>query len=157
MKAPDIVEINNYYSKNPSSGVWLYEFGSNFVGLIAIDTEDSTSHHNDTKVNSNKKSKSSKSSSSSSTSPTAIIRHLYVTEPYRAANAQDDLIDFAIQKIFSQTDKQKIVIKTSPLLEYITSSLKKVGFKVINRGEPVGLIGWPMETYELCRERWVGI
>ena len=178
LSQPDINDVKGYYSRDPSTGLWIYEYGQNFVGLVAIDTTNT-----DAKIeipetplttttptavsgsNGNSKSKRSGESKSkkeqlkpspSSSSPVALIRHLYVSEPYRVAHAQDDLIQFAAKRIFAETDKERIVIRCNSLFDYLTSGLKKAGFELIDKSKTEGWLGlgWPTYTYELTRGKW---
>ena len=178
LSQPDINDIRGYYSRDPSTGLWIYEYGQNFVGLVAIDTTNTdarieipetplttttptavSGNNGNSKSKKSGESKSKKEqpkSSPSSSSPVALIRHLYVSEPYRVAHAQDDLIQFASKRIFAETDKERIVIRCNSLFDYLTSGLKKAGFELIDKNKTEGWLGlgWPTYTYELSREKW---
>ncbi|KAL5535533.1 hypothetical protein ACEPAF_3627 [Sanghuangporus sanghuang] len=152
LKRPDIANITEYYSRSPSSGFWIYDFGNQFVGLIAVDA--STDSLSDDTVSSSQEAARETARSITSgkdkihkpnTSPTAVIRHFYVAELYRTAVAQNDLITFAVKRIFeSSSVVERIRMTPSPLMDYIEHSLKSAGFEVIEQGPKVELkvIDW---------------
>lgn len=155
LKRPDMVEMDQYYSRSPSSGFWLLELGQTFVGMIAIDaSQDALSRKTVEEGNAGNGGRSRKFSKG--TSDTVMIRHFYVVEAYRRAGAQDDLLEFALQHAFK---KSKTVQRTratpSPFMPYLGQALKKAGFTVIEQGPKVGFIASkPTLTYELTRDRW---
>ena len=150
LERPDIVGIQGYYSRSPSSGVWIYEFGNKFVGLVAVDA--STDSLSEETVLSLEKDKVKPTKGSSKT---ATIRHLYTAELYRPALPQDDLITFAVNHAFKKSPSiENIRIEPSPLARYLGQALTRKGFKVVGRGQKVGLFGWTTLTYELTREDW---
>ncbi|OCB91898.1 hypothetical protein A7U60_g833 [Sanghuangporus baumii] len=152
LKRPDIANITEYYSRSPSSGFWIYDFGNQFVGLIAVDA--STDSLSDDTVSSSQEAARETARSITSgkdkihkpnTPPTAVIRHFYVAELYRTAVAQNDLITFAVKRIFeSSSVVERIRMTPSPLMDYIEHSLKSAGFEVIEQGPKVELkvIDW---------------
>ncbi|KAJ7706122.1 hypothetical protein B0H17DRAFT_1035808 [Mycena rosella] len=102
LRAPDMRDIQEYYSRSPASGFWIIDYDNRFVGLIAIDASIEDTSSNNRKA---------------TTSETATIRHFYVQEPYPAAGIQDDLLSHAIIKA-----------PDSPLVPYARKSLKEAGF-----------------------------
>lgn len=167
LKRPDITNVREYYTRSPGSGLWIYDFGSQFVGLIAVDasvdalsdkTASSSSPAPQGEVRDTARSLTRGGKDKShipSTSSIAVIRHFYVAEIYRTAVAQNDLITFAVRRVFeSSSVVERIRMTPSPLMDYIGSSLKDAGFEVVERGPKVGLLGWATLTYELTREKW---
>ncbi|KAL5495254.1 hypothetical protein ACEPAI_717 [Sanghuangporus weigelae] len=162
LKRTDIANIREYYSRSPSSGFWIYDFGNQFVGLIAVDA--STDSLSDDTVSSSQEEARETARSITrgkdktrrlDTSPIAVIRHFYVAELYRTAIAQNDLITFAVKRVFeSSSVVERIKMTPSPLMDYIGHSLKSAGFEVVEQGPKVGLLGWMTVTYELTREKW---
>ncbi|KAI5124686.1 hypothetical protein M0805_004294 [Coniferiporia weirii] len=160
LKRPDIVNIKTYYARSPSSGLWLLEFGSKFVGLIAADA--SIDSQSDQTLpaqagESPRKPKGKERKYSKDTASVATIRHFYVAETYRLASAQDDLLAFAIKHVFEESETvERIKATPSPYSTYLGRSLRDAGFSVTERGPKVGLIASRTTlTYELTREKWV--
>lgn len=154
MKRPDIVDRQTYYSRSPASGIWIFEYGKKFVGIVAVDaSNDSLSLKTvdqGTETPSNRAAKYSKGTAS-----VASIRHLYIDEQYRPASAENDLIKFAVKHTFEASPTvESIRITPSPLYKYLSPALKAEGFVVIERGAKVGVFRWTTLTYELTRERW---
>ncbi|KAF5390222.1 hypothetical protein D9757_002880 [Collybiopsis confluens] len=140
LREPDMLEFGNYYSKSPASGLWILEFDNRIVGLIAVDAS----------VNSAAKNKKRK------TSDTAVIRHVYVDEPYRAIGIQKDLIDFALQKVFTaDTVVQSIKTTSSPLRAYVEKALTEAGFRFEGVAEKAGLLKWKVSKRVLTRDGWM--
>ena len=168
--------MEEYYSQSPVSGLWIYDFGKEFVGLIAVDastgalsdrfissspspssqtTQDSDEFKSKLRSRSKGEEEGKSREEEVKTGRTAVIRHLYVSDPYRAANAQDDLIVFATNRVFETPNSVEYIIVTpSPLFDHLDNSLKKAGFEVVGLGEKVGIFGWTTLTYELTRQRW---
>jgi len=156
LERPDVVNVQTYYQRSPSSGVWLFEIGQKFVGLVAVDASvDSLSEKTILEAQT-QKTKSGKDITG--TSSTAVIRHLYVVDTYRKAGAEKDLIDYAVDKTFTATNNvEKIRFSPSPLMKYMNKSLKEAGFDLVDKNGPkVGIFiwKWPTKTYELTREQW---
>lgn len=145
-----MVDIEHYYTRSPSSGFWLLEFGPTFVGLISMDaSHDALSSTVIGSALVNKKL-------TKGTSSIAVIRHFYVTETYRRAGAQDDLLAFAVQHAFEKSPAvEKLRAIPSPFSPYLGDALRKAGFKVVERGAKIGLVAsLPSLTYELSRAKW---
>ncbi|KAH8120335.1 hypothetical protein DFH11DRAFT_1539495 [Phellopilus nigrolimitatus] len=156
---PDIVKIEEYYTRSPSSGVWIYELGKKFVGLIAVDasTDALSNQPLSSRLGVKEESKKVKGQArhTKEQSSTASIRHFYITEPYRAASAQNDLVAYAVTRVFDASSTvERIRATSSPLAAYAGRALRDEGFVVVERGPKVGLFGWTTLTYELTRERW---
>ena len=89
------------------------------------------------------------------TAQVATIRHLYVYESYRKADAQRDLIQYAVNHTFNaDSTVQSIRASPSPYSKYIGQALRAEGFRMITHGERIGLLGWISVTYEITRESW---
>lgn len=160
-----MTNVEKYYSQTPSSGFWIYDFGDNFVGLAAVDASvdalsnetPRTAQELDTS-NSNSKSKNKSKTRKAEDGNTAVIRHLYVAEPYRVASAQDDLIEFVMKRVFETSNSvERIRVMPSPLSHYLERSLRKLGFEVVEQGMKVGILGWTTLVYELTRQKWEGL
>ncbi|KAF5374978.1 hypothetical protein D9758_000232 [Tetrapyrgos nigripes] len=144
LRKPDLQNIPENYKKSPSSGFWLLDFGDKFVGLIAVDASPE-----EASPAPRKKSKTSQ------TSDTAIIRHFYVEEPYRAADIQKDLLQYAVRHVFdSSPTVQNIEVITSSLTRYAQKSLHELGFRVKEETKRVGIFGWKLERRVLERVNW---
>ena len=146
LKRPDMRDIPVHYSRSPASGFWVLEFGNKFIGIIAIDASPESSR----KYKSGKNDKGKEI-----TSPVAILRHLYVDEPYRAIGMQKDLIDHAVSHTFtSSTAVQSIEAADSPLIGYVRVGLKEAGFELQKNTKTVGLLGWKLGERVLERATW---
>lgn len=150
------MDVAAYYARSPASGLWFLELGNRFIGLIAIDASlDSTS--DDVVVSSESKSKSDKLSNKEGTSEVATIRHFHVEELYRAAAAEDDLLEYALKHVFSSNSKVQVVrALESPLTPYIGKALRKEGFKPTKTVDTIGIFNWEVRMHELRREHWRG-
>lgn len=146
LKQPDMRDIPAHYSRSPASGFWILEFGDRFIGAIAIDASPGSSRKD--KPNKNSKEKEI-------TSPVAILRHLYVDEPYRAIGMQKDLIDHAVKHTFtSSTAVQSITAADSPLIRYVRLGLREAGFELQKNTKTVGILGWKLGERVLERAAW---
>jgi hypothetical protein len=154
------VDVQAYYARSPASGVWILDYGNNFVGVIAVDASfDSKSSETivqrqkaqtDTRQRQHQARKYEKG-----TGEVATIRHLYVYDSYRPAGPQQDLIQYAVNHVFNANDKVQAIRATpSPYSRYVGQALRAEGFSMIAHGERVGLLGWKSVTYELTRKSW---
>lgn len=160
LSCPDVVDVESYYARSPASGLWLLDFGINFVGLIALDASvDAQSvetvlqggRQNDHAGHRQRQRKKGEKG----TGKIATIRHLYVYESYRKADAQRDLIQYGVDHAFKANDTVEVIRATpSPYSKYIGQALRAEGFVMISHGERVGLLGWKSVTYEITRETW---
>ncbi|KAH9835599.1 uncharacterized protein C8Q71DRAFT_87665 [Rhodofomes roseus] len=152
---PDLVSVTAWYSRSPSSGVWILEFGDKFVGLIALDASlDSTSTAPVSATQSLAK-RGKKVEFPSGTSYTAVIRHFYVDEAYRPAGAQHDLLQFVLKHAFeSDPAVQEVKCHDSPLRKYVSDALKKAGFELEWKMDKVGMLGWQNSLRTLNRSKW---
>lgn len=151
LRRRDLVKIREYYSRSPSSGIYFLEYGTRFVGLIAIDAStDSTS--NEVIVSADSRARLS---FTKGTSETAVIRHFHVEDPYRVANVQTDLLEFALKHTFEANSKVKSVKATElSLVKYYGKALREQGFKVEGVLDKVGSLGWQRKTWVLGRQTW---
>lgn len=148
LKRPDIVQMPWYYTRSPASGIWILELGTVFVGLIAVDA--SKNSLSDESVMDKEPKKEAKGTAS-----TATIRHFYVLEQYRKTIIQDDLLSFALKRVFEASPNvQSIRITPSPLYRYLDEALKRQGFVEVEKGRTVGLFRWTALTYEQSRETY---
>lgn len=139
-------DISGYYSRSPSSGFWILDYGERFVGLIAIDASQA-----DTASGAGSSKKTLKG-----TSATATIRHFYVTEEFRASGVQDDLLTHAVRHTFrSDAAVLRITAHESSLIPYIPKCLGKHGFQKVDKAEKVvGLFRWKFCMRILERGNW---
>ncbi|THH11101.1 hypothetical protein EW145_g877 [Phellinidium pouzarii] len=160
LKRPDIVDIENYYTRSPSSGLWIFEFERKFVGLIAVDASAdslSTQTFSAPAEENIRKPKGKEKKGNKNVASTATIRHFYIAESYRQASAQNDLLTFALKHAFEGSSTvEKIKATPSPFATYLGHALKDAGFVVVDRGPKVGFVASRYTlTYELTREKWV--
>ncbi|KAJ4486207.1 hypothetical protein J3R30DRAFT_3445263 [Lentinula aciculospora] len=135
LRGPDMVDLQEYYSRSPASGLWILEFSNRLVGLMSIDASPSNTEENH--------------------SDTAIIRHIYVDEPYRTTGIQQDLIDYAVQSAFtSNSSITKVKATSSRLREYVDQALDEAGFKYEGVLETVGMLRWQVRNRILTRDEW---
>ncbi|KAK2461877.1 hypothetical protein APHAL10511_006340 [Amanita phalloides] len=126
LRRRDAFDFTNYYSNEPGSGIWIIEFGKNFVGLIAVDAKDS-----------DQKDKKSRASE-------AIIRHFYVDDPFRGTGIQDDLLAHAISHAFKTPSIKTIKAEGNPLVPYVLRALRSAGFVRGGNTKSLGLFRWQM-------------
>lgn len=122
-----------YYGKSKASGFWILEYGSKFVGLIALDANN---------VRETRK---------------GIIRHFYVEEEYRKTDVQDDLLHHAIQHAFDNSPTLDIIeaVDAVTLVSYIHNSYQRAGFRLSKEHDTVGGVGrWKYFTTKLHRKDW---
>lgn len=150
LRAPDLRNISAHYSRDPGSGFWLFKYGDDIIGLIAVDA--SNKPDDDDKSSASK----SKSSASKSKSKTATIRHFYVDEPYRVANVQEDLLEHAVKHAFSDPKVQRIEAFDSPLVPYLRACLRNAGFQLDHNTKKIGLLRWNLGVRYLNRDEWKG-
>ncbi|KIK71056.1 hypothetical protein GYMLUDRAFT_312766 [Collybiopsis luxurians FD-317 M1] len=148
LRGPDMVRLGDYYSKSSASGIWILEYAGRIVGLIAADASlnsDVDTISSTTKINIKR-----------GTSKTAVIRHIYVDEPYRSTGVQDDLIEFALQSLFS-SNSSVLSVKTtsSPLRAYVEKALNEAGFKFEGISETAGLLKWKVSKRVMTRDEWM--
>lgn len=141
-----------YYSRSPSSGLWILDYGSTFVGLIALDASlTATTNEPLAEQATRRKAKIH----AKGTSPTATIRHFYVVENYRSSNIQDDLLSHALSQAFqADSTLQRVQAVDSPLIGYVRHSLRKAGFQLEKHTEKVGVFGWKIGTRVLERKEY---
>jgi hypothetical protein len=155
MRRPDLIDIQAYYSRSPSSGFWLLELGKHVIGILAIDAStDSTSQDI---IKDKQQVQYTKGTAS-----TAVIRHFFVEEQYRKTKIQDDLLIHSLKEAFV-ADKDKhirtVIADEDQLASYIGRSLRQHGFNNIQgqyeeRKRSVGILGWTISPCSLDRERW---
>lgn len=155
LKGPDLSNISEYYSRSPSSGFWILDYGEQFVGLIALDAYQETLTIASSPVSQKKAPNQKERLKSDGTTSTAIIRHFYVDEAYRSSGIQSDLLAHAIQIAFgSNPSLQRIKAPDSSLITYIRSCLREAGFQLDCVTGRVGVYGWKLGRRTLEREDW---
>ncbi|KAJ3985655.1 hypothetical protein F5890DRAFT_1508703 [Lentinula detonsa] len=139
LRGPDMINLQEYYSKSPASGLWILEFAGRLVGIIALDASPFD------KINSNQK-----------VHDTAILRHIYVDEQYRPTGIQKDLINYALQNAFTTSNSAVTQVKasSSPLRDYVRKALDETGFKYEGVSENIGLFRWKMSNRVLTKDEW---
>lgn len=137
LRASDLRDISAHYSRDPGSGFWLLEYGDQIIGLIAVDA-------------------SNKPDKSSAKGKTATIRHFYVDEPYRVTNIQEDLLEHAVKRAFSDPKVQRIEAFDSPLVPYLRTCLQNAKFQLDHNTKTVGLFRWSLGVRYLNKDEWKG-
>lgn len=151
LRRRDLIKIKDYYSRSPSSGIWILEYGTRFVGFIAVDASpDSTS--NEVVVTAESKTKVNYTKG---TSETAVIRHFFVDEPYRPVNVQADLLQLAVAQVFQSSPKvTTIKAVRSALTSYTAKVLRQEGFKAEKELDRIGILRWKRKIMSLDRQTW---
>lgn len=158
MRRPDVADLQKYYARSPASGLFILEYGSKFIGLIAVDaSNDSQSEESFVKKTEQGHNYTDKTKNfySSGTSSVASIRHFYVEEQFRKSNVQQDILAFAARHVFTTMQDVK-VLKTSatPLLGYKYNSLREFGLSVEKQACKLGILGWRVDAMSLERAQW---
>ncbi|KAH9486888.1 hypothetical protein JR316_0000953 [Psilocybe cubensis] len=139
LRYPDLADISKYYFQQPSSGLWLLEYGQTFVGLIAMDAA----------------TPSGKTKKIEKQPKTAVIRHFYVEEQFRPSKIQDDLLKYAVDHAFNNDPKlERIEASDSPLVSYLRPCLRSAGFELDHHTKKVGILQWNLGVRYLDRETW---
>jgi len=159
MRRPDFADLQKYYVRSPSSGLFILEYGTKFIGLIAVDaSKDSQSEQPFVKKNEQGRdvlADKTKNFYAKGTSSVATIRHFYVEEPFRKSDVQHDILAFAVHHVFTETrDVQVIKTSATPLLDYKYTALRQSGFSVEKEVGKLGLLKWGVDAMGLDRERW---
>ncbi|KAI0669948.1 hypothetical protein C8Q78DRAFT_1154555 [Trametes maxima] len=155
LRRPDLIDIPAYYSRSPSSGFWILEYGDRFVGMIALDASLDAEADAQVELGTIKKDRTGQVKMSKGTAKIATIRHFYVDEPYRLVGMQDDLLEHALEHAFSADTKlEGVRAAESPLRRYIGDALRKHGFELEKKTERVGALRWQDSLRILNRSRW---
>lgn len=149
LRGRDMYDILAYYSRSPSSGLWILDYDEKFLGLIALDASlDSVQCTTPQKS-------SDYGRAQKGTAQTAIIRHFYIDEVYRSSGIQGDLLRHAVQTAFDSDDHVlRIRAFDSPLNTYIRSCLQEAGFAIERPVDTVGLFKWKINMRILERDVW---
>lgn len=144
--------IQHHYSLSPSSGLWIFEYDQDLLGMLALDASTPRPISNST----NQSAQKTPEKTNTNTSERAIIRHFYINEKYRSVSLQDDLLEFAIEHAFEGSDKVKFVEMTPPVLSsYINKALIWFDFAVEpGEGREMGILGWTSMKFVLSRGDW---
>lgn len=158
MHRPDFADLQKYYARSPSSGIFILEYGSKFVGLIAIDAS-KDSQSDQALVKKTEKGyilvDKTKNFYSEGTSSVANIRHFYVEERFRKSNVQQDMLAFAARHVFTTTQDVKVLkASATPLLDYKYNCLRNLGFSVEKQAGKLGVLGWRIDAMSMERARW---
>lgn len=153
LRRPDVADIQEYYARSPSSGFFVLEYDNRVIGLIAVDaSEDSQSNKNSVKAG---EIQEKNRVSSKGTSSTAKICHIFVENPFRNADVQDDLVAFATNHTFTaSSDVKEIKVTASSLLGYVQNSLRHCKFTTDEVVERVGIYRWKTQAMRLKRRQW---
>lgn len=158
MHRPDFANLQKYYARSPSSGLFILEYDNNFIGLVAIDaSKDSQSEQVFVKKTEHGHilADQTKNFYSSGTSSVATIRHFYVEERFRKSNVQQDMLAFAARHAFTMAQDIKVLNASgTPLLGYKYNSLRELGFSVGKQIGKLGILGWKVDEMSLERARW---
>ncbi|KAF9453768.1 hypothetical protein P691DRAFT_657591 [Macrolepiota fuliginosa MF-IS2] len=120
LKQGDLLNPTTYYGKSPASGFWVLEYGTAFIGLIALDANDA------------KKTKK------------GFIRHFYVEEAYRKTNIQDDLLKHAVKTAFDKSPAIQSIegVDALALAPHIHDCYQRAGFRLSQEYQSAGILGW---------------
>lgn len=154
LRGPDMSDIPAYYSRYPSSGFWILDYGNQFLGLISLDASPDSVPTQSTSLRKSTGNRK-KAATQGGSAKTAIIRHFYIDEVYRGSGIQADLLRHAVQSAFD-SDEQVLHIRAidSPLNNYIHSCLQEAGFAIEHPIEEVGLFRWKIDMRTLERDVW---
>jgi len=148
----DLLDIQAYYARSPASGLWLLEFGDKIIGMIAVDASlDAT---NDESITQQTSERLRETLERKGTSHVATIRHFFAEEAYRRVKIEDDLLEHAVEKTFTNKSVSTVRILASPLRPAILESLRRNRFSKGDRVESIGMLGWEACWYNLERSRW---
>ncbi|KAF7310952.1 hypothetical protein HMN09_00638500 [Mycena chlorophos] len=79
VQGEDIADFVEHYSRNPASGFWQLKINDHFVGFVAVDANDAR------------------------TTKTAVLRHLFVQDPYPPTGIYHDLLAHALKHCLTVT------------------------------------------------------
>lgn len=142
LRRPDVANIQEFYTRSPSSGFFVLEYDNRIIGLIAIDASE------------NSQSGDSKTTQEKDVSSTVTIRHMYVEDPFRNADVLDDLVAFATGHAFTASSDVKEIKATSSILGYVHKSLRSCKFTIDGVVERIGVYRWKIQAMSLKREQW---
>jgi hypothetical protein len=158
MRRADFANLQKYYARSPSSGLFILEYGNKFIGLVAIDaSKDSQSEQGFVKKTEQGHVLADKTKNfySSGTSSVATIRHFYVEGRFRKSNVQQDMLAFAARHVFTTAQDVKVLkASATPLLGYKYDTLRELGFSVEKQAGKLGILGWRVDAMALERSRW---
>lgn len=158
MRRPDFANLQKYYGRSPSSGLFILEYGGKFIGIVAIDaSKDSQSEESFVKKTEQGHilADQTKNFYTSGTSSVASIRHFYVEEQFRKSNVQQDILAFAARHVFTTAQDVKVLKSlATPLLGYKYDSLRELGFSIEKQAGKLGIFGWKVDAMSLERARW---
>ena len=152
----DMIDFEAYYSRSPASGIWILEYGSKFIGLIAVDASlDSESEQTlSSNVDDPQNKAIRKQIGKKGTSSVATIRHFYIMEEYRRAFVQEDLLHFAVSHAFKDPKVKVIRAVDATYDKWKAAAFTKEGFSVEKELRRIGVLRWIVRSRELTRERW---
>lgn len=143
----DMNRFPSYYTnlKSCSAGFWVMEYGSCFVGLIALDT----------KADGSGEMEGNSEGGTTTKRRVGVIRHLHVEKRYRAANIQKDLLEHALKRGFGDMELGTIEVTDMPLMPYKQDCFRELNFKLIKRIRQVGILRWNLSLMRLERESFI--
>jgi hypothetical protein len=129
--------MKKVYTSSPGSGFYILEYETRVIGILGLDASppaDSPDH----------------------VPNRAIIRHFYVTNPYRETGVQDDLLSHALEQVFSGTSKVTSVETSYSMLNpYIKKALLDHGFKIATTKRSDLFVSWEIGTVVLQKKAWL--
>ncbi|KAI0030671.1 hypothetical protein K488DRAFT_79531 [Vararia minispora EC-137] len=155
LRRPDMLDIPTYYARSPASGFFILQWGDKIIGLAAVDA--SYNSTNDTPLTKGVKLDAQQTKdllTGKGTSKVVTIRHFFSEEGYRSAGIEEDLIQNAIRKAFSDAKVQTIRVSVSPLKRTFIKCLRKSHFVEGESDGKLGPFGWEWRWYTLDREKW---
>lgn len=147
--------LSSYYTRSPSSGIWLLVYGEKFVGFIAIDAS-ADSRDDETVTEAAKEDKKYlQRIARPGTSAVATIRHFYVMDEYRSTAIQNDLLEFAVRNTFEKERTVKSIRAIESTLDgWAIQAYQEQGFIVDKKIGKIGVLGWDVRSRVLTREKW---
>ncbi|KAI0318979.1 hypothetical protein OF83DRAFT_1241312 [Amylostereum chailletii] len=156
LRRVDMIDLAAYYVRSPASGLWLLEYGSKIIALLALDA--STDATNDAPLDKNtppSAQERTRLTHGKGSSPVATIRHFFAEEVYRGSGIEDDMLAFAVRTAFEQDPTvQSVRAVATPLVSTVRSSLIKMRFEAGEQDGKVGPFGWEYRWYTLERAVW---
>ena len=130
MAAPDLLNLEKTYGKPPSS-LDILEYEGKAIGLIVIDARPNPAQPG-----------------------RAYIRYYYVADPYRESGVQNDLLAYAIPRLFASPDINSVEAPYSMLHPYVKKAFLEHGFKIASSHKNGHYISWEVGTALLTKEKW---
>lgn len=157
LRRPDLYKIDQYYTRSPSSGLYLLTISDKIIGLIALDASKSSTSESSIAPASAAPSATERKQmlESKGTASIATIRHFFVEEPYRPAKPEDDLLKLAVRRAF-EGDKtvDRVRALGGRLRPTVEESLRRNGFVPGEKEGTLGFFKWETRWYTLTKKAW---